>query len=208
LVWVGRAATVVLMVLSAGLALMMTNAKDNFDIMLGVGAGTGLVYLMRWFWWRVNAWSEVSAMIAALVAFLYFRFFHGWYFALEVAGYWQFAWIALLTTVAWVVTTLLTPPDDEQTLRRFYRLAKPGGPGWQAVVARAATDGQPIDDGRGWSVPTGLLCTMLGCLAVYGALFGTGYALAGHEHAAAILLTVAVVALITVLVVWRRSLAD
>lgn len=208
LVWVGRIATVTLMVLSAGLALAMTNAKDSFDILLGVGAGTGLVYLMRWFWWRVNAWSEVSAMVAAFLAFLYFRFLHNACFEFQVAGYWQFAGITLFTTIAWIITTLLTPPDDELTLRRFCQLAQPGGPGWRAVADRAAEAGDPIDDSRGWTVPAGLLCTMLGCLAVYGALFGTGYALAGQWQVAATLFVVATAAMSGVFAVWKRLLTD
>jgi solute:Na+ symporter, SSS family len=207
LVWVGRASTIVLMVLSAGLALTMTNAKDSFDILLGVGAGTGLVYLLRWFWWRVNAWSEISAMVAAFAAFLYFRFFHGLCFDFEIANYWQFVWITLFTTVTWILTTLLTPPDDEETLQSFYKAARPGGPGWRAVVERAAANGQSIDDGRGWSVPHGLLCAMFGCLAVYCMLFGIGYALSGHTLVAVILLAVAATAMGFVATIWRKLLA-
>jgi Na+/proline symporter len=208
LVWVGRIATVTLMILSAGVALAMTNAKDSFDIILGVGAGTGAVYLMRWFWWRVNAWSEVSAMAAALIAFLYFRFLHTLIFDVPLAGYWQFAGITLFTTAAWVVTTLLTPPDDDKILQEFCRLAQPGGPGWAAVVERAASAGQPIKVSDGWAVPGGLLCTTLGCLAVYSSLFATGYLLAGQWQTAAFLFITATASLVAVFITWKKLLTS
>ncbi len=208
LVWAGRTTTVVLMFLAAGLALTMTHAKDNFDIMLGVGAGTGLVYLLRWFWWRVNAWSEIAAMAAALAAFIYLRFVHPAYFEFAVAGHWQFFWITCITTLAWIGATLLTPPDSEPTLRRFYRLTRPGGPGWAAVLERAKADGQTLDDGRGWAVPGGLLCATLGCLAVYAALFGTGYLLTGHHQIGALLLGVAAAASVAIFAMWRRVVRE
>ncbi len=204
LVWAGRTTTVLLMFLTAGLALSMTHAKDNFDIMLGVGAGTGLVYLLRWFWWRVNPWSEIAAMIAAVAAFLYFRFFHQAWLGFAVAGHWQFFWITCFTTVAWIAITLLTPPDRESTLRRFYQLTRPGGPGWAAVVERAQADGQVLDEGRGWAVPGGLLCATLGCLAVYSTLFGTGYLLTGQRQPGALLLGVAAAASVGIFATWKR----
>lgn len=145
-------------------------------------------------------------MIAALLAFLYFRFGHAHCFDFEIAGYWQFVWITGFTAVTWIAITLITPPDDEGTLRRFYQLAKPGGPGWQAVVARAEAEGQPIDDGPGWSVPSGPLCTMFGCLSVYCGLFGTGYTLSGHVIIAGALLAVSATSMILVAVIWRKAL--
>lgn len=205
LVWVGRLATVLLMVLAGGLALLMTNARDSFGIVLGVGAGTGLVYLLRWFWWRVNAWSEIAAMVAALVAFIYWRFYHQELFGTAVAEHWQFFWITLFTTLVWVIVTLLTPPDSEQTLRQFYKLARPGGPGWATIVERAEADGEMLLDGKGWSVPNGLVCVMLGCVAVYASLFGSGYLLVGHRGVGALLVVTALICLAIIVPIWRGS---
>jgi len=209
LVWVGRMTTVLLMLLAASLALWMSNAKQSFDLILGVGAGTGLVYLLRWFWWRVNAWSEISAMIAALVAYLWFEinkeYLGGQQWNWSLAGHWQFVWITLFTTVVWIAVTLLTRPADKATLLRFYALAKPGGPGWRTVRAWAAADGESVTDPAGWSLPAGLLCMTLGCLAVYAALFGTGYFLAQQWTAGGLLAAVAATSLVGALAVWRNE---
>lgn len=203
MVWVGRASTIALMLLSAILALVMTNAKDNFDIMLGVGAGTGLVYLLRWYWWRVNAWSEITAMVAALAAFVYWRFCHEAWFGTAVAGHWQFTGITVFTTVAWIAVTLLTRPDDAATLRKFCETARPGGPGWKAVYERSEAEGGPLKSAPGWGVSSGLMCVMLSCLAVYAALFGTGYLLAGQSSVAGFLLGVSVVSFLGTYCIWR-----
>jgi hypothetical protein len=134
--------------------------------MLQIGAGTGLVFLLRWFWWRINAWSEISAMVISFV----------------VAVIMQYAtldpWLELVigvavTTVGWMTLTFLTPPDDEATLRAFYDRIRPIGAGWRAVVGDAA-------DATGDSVSVPLLAWFLGCALVYGALFGTGYLLYGR----------------------------
>lgn len=202
LVWVGRVSTISLMALSGLVALLMTNAKDSFDILLGIGAGTGLVYLLRWFWWRVNAWSEISAMIAALLAFIYWRFCHEALFQVEIAGYWQFVCITLFTTLAWVGVTLVTLPVEQSQLCSFYKIARPGGPGWRTVIQRAAADGHPLADTPSWSVPSGLVCMTLGCIAVYSTLFGTGYLLAGQSQIGGFLLGVALVSFIGTYFVW------
>jgi Na+/proline symporter len=162
----GRLATVALIVLSSAFALWLTNALQAFQIMLQIGAGTGLVFLLRWFWWRINAWSEISAMVISFV----------------VAVIMQYAtldpWLELVigvavTTVGWMTLTFLTPPDDEATLRAFYDRIRPIGAGWRAVVGDAA-------DATGDSVSVPLLAWFLGCALVYGALFGTGYLLYGR----------------------------
>jgi Na+/proline symporter len=190
LVRVGRLSTVLLMVLAALLALELENALQAFQILLQIGAGTGLLFLLRWFWWRVNAWSELTAMgvsfMVALGLFLVPSGLEGWQELLLGVG---------LTTVSWVGVTLMTRPSDEETLREFYRVTRPGGPGWRVVVDRAARAGQPLEEGRvHWGVPRGLLCMLLASLAVFGALFATGYWLYGEGGAA---LTAAVVALIS-----------
>ncbi|HSM35972.1 MAG TPA: sodium:solute symporter family protein [Longimicrobiales bacterium] len=173
----GRLATVALIVLSSAFALWLTNALQAFQIMLQIGAGTGLVFLLRWFWWRINAWSEISAMVISFV----------------VAVIMQYAtldpWLELvigvvITTVGWMTVTFLTPPDDEATLRAFYDRIRPIGAGWRAVVGDAAA-------ATGDSVSVPLLAWFLGCALVYGALFGTGYLLYGQVAQGAVGLLVA-----------------
>jgi Na+/proline symporter len=192
LVLVGRISTVLLMVAAAGLALLLENALQAFQILLQIGAGTGLLFLLRWFWWRVNAWSEITAMVVSFAVALFFFFQH----RVQAEGLesWQELLIGVaLTTVGWLAACWLTRPTDEETLRAFYRLTRPGGPGWRAVVERAAGDGETLDDGKTpWSVPGGLVCMLAGCLGVYAALFATGYWLYGEHPRALVLAAVAV----------------
>jgi Na+/proline symporter len=191
LVLVGRISTVVLMVAAAALALLLQNALQAFQILLQIGAGTGLLFLLRWFWWRINAWSEITAMVVSFAVALYFFFQH----RVQETGLesWQKLLIGVaLTTVCWLVMSRLTRPTDEDTLRSFYRLTRPGGPGWRTVIERAAGDGETLDDGKTpWSVPGGLVCMVAGCLGVYAALFATGYWLYGEYPLALVLAAVA-----------------
>lgn len=207
LVWVGRGSTVALMLMSAAVALWMSNAKDSFEIILGVGAGTGMVYLLRWFWWRVNAWSEIAAMVGALAAFIYWRAIHPAWSEVEVPSHWQFVGITVLSTLVWVAVTLCTRPADQRTLRKFCQIARPGGPGWQRVYEQARLDGEPLPQPMPWSVPTGLLCAALGCLAVYTALFGTGYLLAGQTEVGSLLAGTSLVTFLVIYVIWRTQIA-
>ncbi|MGB6368118.1 MAG: sodium:solute symporter family protein [Thermoanaerobaculia bacterium] len=197
LVLVGRISTVVLMAAAAGLALLLENALQAFQILLQIGAGTGLLFILRWFWWRINAWSEITAMVVSFAVALVFFFQHRVQAAENQVGgleSWQELLIGVaLTTVCWLVACRLTTPTDEHTLRAFYRLTRPGGPGWRAVVERSARDGETLDDGKTpWSVPGGLVCMLAGCLGVYAALFATGYWLYGEYPRALILVAVAV----------------
>jgi Na+/proline symporter len=197
LVLVGRISTVVLMAAAAGLALLLENALQVFQILLQIGAGTGLLFILRWFWWRINAWSELTAMVVSFAVALGFFFQHRVQAAeLQVGGLesWQELLIGVaVTTVCWLAACRLTTPTDERTLRAFYRLTRPGGPGWRTVVERAARDGEILDDGKTpWSVPGGLVCMLAGCLGVYAALFATGYWLYGEYRQALVLVTVAV----------------
>jgi len=201
LVLVGRISTLVLMIMASALALWLSNALQAFNIMLQVGAGTGLLFILRWFWWRINAFSELAAMIVSFVVAVCFQFFAPSHIA---------DWVKLLTgvgvtTVAWVLVTILTRPTDEATLRRFCRLINPGGPGWRAVLLRAAADGETIEGARQkWTVPMGILCMAVGCLAVYSALFATGYWIYSNHLPAIILTCTAVVSSVFLMMTWRR----
>ena len=204
LVGVGRITTVVLMVCSAVLALYLTNALQLFDIILMFGAGTGLIFILRWFWWRINAWSEISAMFASGVISILLNFTDLGVFLFggenstgvilePILPAWsRFPLVVLVTTVIWVAVTFLTPSERPETLRRFYRKIQPGGPGWSGVVQQARSDGEPVDEGKKWTVPSGILAMVLGCLLVYSAMFATGNWIYGNYGLASVL-TLAVV---------------
>ncbi len=179
---VARGSTVALIVLSSFVGLQLETAMQAFQILLQIGAGTGLVFLLRWFWWRINTWSEISAMVISFLVAVYFGFLHTplgftkWDPSAElVVG-------VAVTTVGWLVVTFLTPPVDTETLKDFHTRIQPLGKGWEAVVPRKrgpAQDGD-VDTGQGGELAAGLLSWFLGCVMVYAALFGTGFLLYGN----------------------------
>lgn len=201
LVGVGRLMTVVMMLLAGILALSLSNALQIFGIMLQIGAGTGLLFILRWFWWRINAYSEITAMVVSFVVALYFQVFHVYL----LPEYPLAEWLRLLlgvgiTTVAWVAVTLLTTPVEDKVLVRFYEKIHPGGPGWNPVLAKAAANNIPIrPEASSIHIPTGILHMVIGCAAVYSALFGTGFLLYGDWLWGTILLMTATTALIWIL---------
>jgi solute:Na+ symporter, SSS family len=200
LVAVGRLTTVLLMVLAAALALWLSGALQAFQILLQIGAGTGLLFILRWFWWRINVYSELTAMIVSFFVAFWLEIVRPGLVpdpsARLVAG-------VVITTAAWLLVTFLTRPTDDATLRRFYRLARPGGPGWRRVAERAAAAGEPIPDPvTDWTVPRGILAMTAGVLAVYSALFATGYWIYGRHGLAAGLTAVAVVAAVGLARIW------
>jgi len=182
-----RVSTVLLTVAAAVLSLWLENAFQAFQIMLQVGAGTGLIYLLRWFWWRVNAWSEISGMGISFLVALYFQFGHT---ALGFAPMGASATLVVgvaVTTVGWLLVTLLTPPTDTATLQAFYDRIRPMGQGWAHVV-RVPAD-RPRED-----LSAALLCWFLGCVVVYGAMFATGSLLYGRTATGTALAGIAVAA--------------
>ena len=206
LVRVGRLSTVGMMVLMALVALVLTNSKQSFTILLQIGAGTGLLFILRWFWWRINAWSEIAAMgisfVVAVASELVLPKVLPPGHALLV---WKFPIGVAITTAGWILVTFLTPPTAEATLRAFCRLANPGGPGWRGVAERAAADGEPIEPaGTRWSVPLGLLCMLVGCLFVYATLFATGFFLYGRPLPALVLTAIAAGSAVFLLRTFRR----
>ncbi len=216
-VQIGRVVTVILMILASGLALAMKNALDNFNIMLMVGAGTGLIFILRWFWWRINAASEITAMIVSFLVALYFRFFHeqivfimaekGGFGVLEnLGGLLLKDWAQLLatigiTTAAWLAVTFLTRPVREETLLDFCRITRAGGPGWARFTAILEKNGQTSQGA--WPVPKGLLCMILGCIAIYSALFSTGYFIYGRYGLGILLALITAVSSLVLARQWR-----
>ncbi len=170
---VARATTVVLSILAGALSLWLSNALQAFQILLQIGAGTGLIFLLRWFWWRISAWSEIAAMGISFVVAIYFQFGHeALGFAPLSASTALVAGVAV-TTVGWLLVTWLTPATDRRTLQAFYDKIHPVGPGWRAAVVTQPSTGRE-------SFPAAILCWFLGCVGVYSALFGTGFLLEGR----------------------------
>lgn len=170
-VLVGRLTTASLMIIAALMTYALGTAKEAFDLILSIGAGTGLIYLLRWFWWRVSAWSEISAMIGSFVVAI--GFFIAKKNGVQVADHVSLLATVAATTAIWVTVTFLGPQTDRATLVSFFKLVKPAGPGWKSVQAEAgvgASAESPAQALMGW---------MLGCAFVYAALFGTGSLLYG-----------------------------
>ncbi|MEO9512223.1 MAG: sodium:solute symporter family protein [Flavobacteriaceae bacterium] len=184
LVNVGRISTVVLMVLSGFFALTLNNATQLFDIIIMFGAGTGLIFILRWFWWRINAWSEITAMFASGIISIIFWQFEGPLFLDEGAFFpeWsKYLLIVLITTIVWMGVTFLTRPESEEVLVNFYKRTTPGGPGWKKI--RNGNHQIQVDE-EPWSVPSGILAMLLGCVLVYGCLFATGNWIYGNYKTA------------------------
>ena len=139
---------------------------------------TGLIYLLRWFWWRINAWSEISAMMISFVLALYFNFadLPGW-------SDWQRLLAGVLfTTIGWLAVTLLAPKTDERTMREFVKLVQPAGRGWKKVERAALADGEDLRDGKAPdNLPGALLNVLLASIGVYAALFAIGFGLYGQQ---------------------------
>ena len=171
-VMVGRVVTGLLMVAAGSLTFVLESARQNFELMLSVGAGTGLLYLLRWFWWRVNAWSEIAAMLSSFAVAL--TFFLLGKAGTPVAGHVVLLSTVAITTLAWVTVTLLTAPASQATLVGFYTLVRPAGPGWAPV--RAAAGLAPSPD----SPANALLGWSAGVAFVYSARFGAGSLIQGQ----------------------------
>ena len=207
---VGRLWTISLLLFSVILALYLENALQVFQYLLMIGAGTGLIYILRWFWWRINAWSEISAMAGAGVFSAILIVIDQVYlvrlgqdnisiFGIEMEhALWdtlKFVLVVLLTTIVWLIVTLSTKPSDEKKLIDFYQKVRPGGPGWKKVITIAVRKGivQKNDVYSGWDVPLGLLCMSLGSIAIFSVLFAIGYLIYGELTLFFVLLSISII---------------
>ncbi len=217
----GRISTVALMFFSVLLALVLQNALQAFQYLLMIGAGTGLLYILRWFWWRINAFSEITAMLAAgsfsLVFILLENFVlkHTGANMVEIFGvttsitYWnviKFTSVVGLTSTSWIMVTFLTKPANDATLRDFYTKIKPGGPGWKAVIDKAKAENIELvkESDLRWDVPTGIICMILGSMAIYSILFTIGNVLYGQTAQAGIFLLITIISSILLHRFWRK----
>jgi Na+/proline symporter len=194
-VLMGRLTTAGLMICAALMTYALGTAKEAFDLILSIGAGTGLLYLLRWFWWRVSAWSEIAAMVSSFVVAL--GFFIARKSGVEVASHVSLLATVAVTSVVWIAATFLAPPEDEDTLTRFYALVRPPGPGWRHIARRVGVGPSPD------SLAKAMLGWVLGCTFVYAALFGTGSFLYGRMPQFALWLAVLVASGVGLLSVLR-----
>ena len=202
LVRMGQLFTIVTAAMGLGLGLLLTDATQAFNLLLLLGAGTGLIYILRWFWWRINAATEIVAMVASLFIAGFFTFTdHG-------LPAWQTIIIgAVLTSLIWIIATFLTPPTDDQTLRNFYRKIKPGGPGWDAVLNKANAEGDFIEKTEG-QLPLEILCMLIGCVTVFAVLFATGNWIYGNSGTAMLLTVISVAGAGFLFWAWGRLKVD
>jgi Na+/proline symporter len=181
-------ATVLLTVVSIVVTFYMTSIGDAWKWMLSIGAGTGAVLLLRWYWWRINAWSEVSAMIAALVVSVVLQAFLG----MNGDNPTDFAWIMIITvavtTAVWLTVTLLTPPESQATLVAFYRRTRPSLLGWRPIAALAP------DVAPSTGMLSNLVDWLCGCALIYGVLFGVGKILLGELTLGLVILALGIAA--------------
>ena len=199
LVNIGRLSTVVLMILAALLALVLSNALSAFNILLQIGAGTGLVFILRWFWWRINAYSEITGMVVSFALALLFEFVD---FGIE--DHEKLVYSVFITTASWIIVTLLTRPTKTETLAKFYNAITPYGRGWNAfknialqknIVLKTSNDRFTVD----------LASMLLGVVFVYTSLFATGYVIYGNITGAAILIGIAIISAWAIFKLWKRK---
>ncbi|HEX4932268.1 MAG TPA: sodium:solute symporter family protein [Gemmatimonadaceae bacterium] len=184
-VMTGRLVTALLMVLAASLTFVLDSARQSFELLMSIGAGTGLLYLLRWFWWRVSAWCEIAAMVTSFLIAL--GFFVAGKAGAAVPSHISLIVGVVVTTAVWVATAYLAPPTAPEKLDTFFARVRPAGPGWKVVQERTGV--APSSD----SLPMSLLGWVLGCAFVYAALFGAGSFLYGNTAQGMLWLAVFVV---------------
>jgi Na+/proline symporter len=201
LVSIGRLSTALMMVVAALLALQLKSALQGFNILLQIGAGTGLLFIMRWFWWRINAFSEITAMLVSFLLAIYFQFVHESLGFEAISGHWQLILGVGITTIAWVAVTLITRPTDTNTLIRFYELVNPAGNGWKKIAKMTTSEKSKAVAS---SLPLEILAMLIGCLTVYSALFAVGYWIYSNYIPAFILTAVVGIGAFSLFQLWNK----
>jgi SSS family solute:Na+ symporter len=203
-VFMGRIVTATIMACAIAFTFELTTAKDTFSLILDVGAGTGLVYLLRWFWWRINAWTEIAAMTSSFLISLGFFIYN--HHVRPIDSNVQLIATVIFTTIVWLIVTYLTPQTDEQQLVKFYSLVRPAGAGWRHIREKAGLP--PSRD----SLPNALLGWVLGLSGIYSALFGTGSYIYGHIAQGVVFTVIFIIAAVWLVVLsgrlWSASPQD
>ena len=170
----GKLSTIILMILAGFVSLQLSDSLGAFNILLQIGAGTGSIFLLRWFWWRVNAYSEITGMIISFFVAVYFEWIHESLFDIRLKEYAELLIGVGVTTFSWLLVTILTKPTDDDKLMEFYKKIKPYGVGWNGFISKLNI--KRIND-KGDSAMRDLFLVFLGVLMVYFGLFGIGYIL-------------------------------
>ncbi|MBA4746533.1 MAG: Na+:solute symporter [Muricauda sp.] len=209
LVAVGRISTVVLMVLSATLALLLQNALQLFEILLVFGAGTGLIFILRWFWWRINAWSEITAMFVSGILSLVLKLtpLGDYLFAGDgglLPSWSEYPLVVFTTTLIWLAATYLTRPEQDEVLLGFCEKIRPGGPGWRKIARKGKSERGVLENAENWSVPSGILAMLLGTVLIYACLFAVGYWIYGEWMLASAMTVLAAVSAVCLLLTWKK----
>ena len=200
-VFMGRVFTVLLMIISAFFALYLNNSLQAFGIILQIGAGTGLIFILRWFWYRINVYSELTAMIVSFLVALAFEFIIPNNFSVEeklIIG-------VTITTISWLTITMITPPSSMDVLQNFYKKIQPGGPGWKKIVKESEDSGVIIYGKKEkWDVPSGILCMVFGSISVYSVLFGVGYILYSKTTLGLVFVIISAISVLLLMKFWKR----
>ena len=213
LVLIGKISTIILMVFSAIFALYLQNAKQLFDIIIMFGAGTGFIFILRWFWWRINAWSEISAMIVSGFVSIFFssQLINDIFFGINgfLPNWSKFPLTVLVTTIIWIIVTFLTKPESDQTLIKFYNKTNPGGPSW-TYYFKSVCKQKEINylTSKKWIVPSGILSVLLGCILIYSILFTTGFWIYGDIKSALITTILIIISIYFLIKVWGNLKSD
>jgi hypothetical protein len=197
----GRFCTVLLYIVAAFLSTILSSAQEAFEILISIGAGTGLLYMLRWFWWRINAWCEVVAMVSSFLISVTFFIMKKQGVGLPFA---QTVIISVVfTTICWALTAFFGPPTDKQTLLGFFRKVQPAGPGWDAIRREAGMPESTVKE-SGDHMGLATLGWVSGCAMIWSSLFAIGKFLYGEMTMAWILTAIFVLSGLVLLGVIRK----
>lgn len=205
LVNVGRISTVVLMVLAGLFSLALQSAYGAFQILLSIGAGTGSIFILRWFWWRVNAYSEITGMIVSFILALLLSadINIGPDFLTNMSNDYKLLLSVGITTLSWVIVTFATQPTDHKTLATFFNAIRPYGMGWNGFKRIAKNENIPLKEGVG-KFSVDILAMFLAIIIVYSALFCVGMFIYGNMSTAFILLAITLTAVLLLTRTWKK----
>mgnify|MGYP001316546598 FL=1 len=206
LVAVGRISTILLMVLSAILALLLQNALQLFNILLVFGAGTGLIFILRWFWWRINAWSEITAMFASGIISILLKLTPLGPFLFNsdnglFEDYMEYPFVVIVTTCIWLIVTFITKPESDKVLINFYSKIRPGGPGWNKVLIKSNITKEKSENK---ALIDGLYAMVIGSVLIYSIMFSTGYFLYGEINLGLFFMVNSIIFGVLLVFKWRK----
>ena len=206
LVAVGRISTILLMVLSAILALLLQNALQLFNILLVFGACTGLIFILRWFWWRINAWSEITAMFASGIISILLKLTPLGPFLFNsdnglFEDYMEYPFVVIVTTCLWLIVTFITKPESDKVLINFYSKIRPGGPGWNKVLIKSNITKEKSENK---ALIDGLYAMIIGSVLIYSIMFSTGYLLYGEINLGLFFMVNSIIFGVLLVFKWRK----